>query len=120
MSQTVTLEVTEQVANHARRIAAMTQRRLEDVLLEWLDHSAAELPVQYLSNEQILKLTAEELSQPIQNELSDLLAKNREGLLQQHEQTRLDALMTLYRQGMVRKAESLRVAVERKLIPPLG
>ncbi|MBI3960426.1 MAG: hypothetical protein HY328_16555 [Chloroflexi bacterium] len=120
MSQMVTLEVPEQVASHARRIATMTQRRLEDVLLEWLDRSAAELPVQYLSNEQILALTTEQLPQPLQNELSALLAKNRERLLQQHEQARLDALMTLYRQGMVRKAESLRVAVERKLIAPLN
>lgn len=120
MSQTVTLEVTEHVASHARRIAVMTQRRLEDVLLEWLDRSAAELPVQYLSNEQILKLTAEQLPQPLQNELSDLLAKNREGRLQKNEHARLGDLMTLYRQGMVRKAEALHVAVERKLIAPLS
>jgi len=120
MSQIVTLEVPEQVASHARRIATMTQRRLEDVLLEWLGRSAAESPVQYLPNEQILTLTTEQLPQPIQAELSALLAKNREGMLQKAEQTRLDALMTLYSEGMVRKAEALRVAVERKLIPPLS
>lgn len=119
MSQTVTLEVPEQVASHARHIATMTQRRLEDVLLEWLDRSAAELPVQFLSNEQILKLTTEQLPQTIQEELSALLEKNREGALQKHEEARLDVLMVLYRQGMVRKAEALRVAVERKLIAPL-
>lgn len=120
MSQTVTLEVTEQVASHARRIASMTQRRMEDVLLEWLDQSAAELPVQYLPNEHLLKLTTEQLPQPLQDELSDLLAKNRESSLRPNEQTRLDTLMTLYRQGLTRKAEALRVAVERKLIPPLS
>ena len=54
MSQMVTLEIPEQVASPARQIAAMTQRRLEDVFLEWLDRSAAELPVQYLSNEQYI------------------------------------------------------------------
>ena len=120
MSQTVTLEVPDSVASHAQQIATVTQRRLEDVLLEWLDRSVAELPVQYLSNEQILTLTAENLPQPVQAELSTLLAKNREGTLQKAEQTRLDALMALYRQGMVRKAEALRVAVERKLIAPLN
>ena len=120
MSQTVTLEVPDLVASHAQQIASMTQRRLEDVLLEWLDRSAAELPVQYLSNEQIHNLTTEQLPQTVQNELSALLEKNREGVLQKHEAARLDALMALYRQGMVRKAEALRVAVERKLIPPLS
>ena len=120
MSQTVTLEVPDTVASHAQQIASMTQRRLEDVLLEWLGQSAAELPVQYLSNEQILALTAEQLPQPLQDELSDLLAKNRESSLRPNEQTRLDTLMTLYRRGLTRKAEALRVAVERKLIAPLA
>jgi len=120
MVQMVMLEVPEQLASDAQRVATLTQRRLEDVLLEWLDRSAAELPVEHLPNEQILKLAAGQLPQPLQTELSDLLAKNREGQIEQTEQARLGNLMTLYRQGMVRKAEALRVAVERKLIAPLG
>lgn len=34
MSEIVTLEISEKVARHAREVAARTQRRFEDVLVE--------------------------------------------------------------------------------------
>jgi SRSO17 transposase len=53
-----------------------------------------------------------------QRELSDLLARQREGQLADTERPRLDALLDAYRRGMVRKARALKVAVERGLQPP--
>jgi hypothetical protein len=50
-----------------------------------------------------------------QEELSFLLARNREGQLDDTGCTRLDALMQLYRRGLVRKAQAWRVAVARGL-----
>jgi hypothetical protein len=55
-----------------------------------------------------------------QQELSDLLADQRENQLTEAGRIRLDALMQLYQQRMVRKAEAIRAAVQRGLIPPLG
>ena len=42
------------------------------------------------------------------------------GQQQEDERARLDALMRSYRRGMVRKAQALKVAVERGLQPPLN
>lgn len=120
MSEIVTLELPEQAAQRAKKVAVQTHRRLEDVLVEWIDQVAAELPIEYLPDDQILSLCTAQLDAGLQEELSDLLAKNREGLLTQQTQKRLDELMQIYRSGLVRKAQALRVAVERGLHPPLN
>lgn len=119
MNTTVTLEVPEEVMQSARDVAKRTHRTLEDVLREWLDRSAMQIPVEQLSDDQVLRLAQMELDAQQQSRLSDLLAKNREETLSLVEQRHLDELMQLYRQGLRRKAEALKVAVERKLIPPL-
>ena len=54
-----------------------------------------------------------------QEELSRLLALNRENQLSPAEQQRLDELMQLYRRDLVRKAHALQIAVQRGLKPPL-
>jgi hypothetical protein len=54
-----------------------------------------------------------------QAELSDLLARQREGRLPNSECGQLDTLMDSYRRGMARKAQAIKVAVERCLQPPL-
>lgn len=56
MSKMVTLEIPEEVERDAREIAARTQRRLEDVLTEWLGRFAAELPVDALPDDRVLEL----------------------------------------------------------------
>ena len=42
MAQTVTLELSDDVARRAREAAHRTGRRLEDVLTEWIGHAAGE------------------------------------------------------------------------------
>ena len=112
---TITLELPEATARSAKAIALRTRRRLEDVLVEWLDQAAAEAPVEYLADEEVLALCSLQLDSKLQGELSELLAQNREGLLNQQAQVRLDELMQFYRHGLVRKAQALKVAVERGL-----
>ena len=51
--------------------------------------------------------------------LSELLAHQREGQLNEIENSQLDELMQVYRRGLVRKAKALKVAVERGLIPTI-
>lgn len=119
MTYTITLDLPDKVAQHARRIAAKTDQPLAEVLLTWLDQMATELPVEELPNDQVLSLSNMELDPAIQAELSELLAVNREGLLTAQQRLRLDELMQLYRHNLVRKAQAVKVAVERGLRPPL-
>jgi hypothetical protein len=73
------------------------------------------VPVDCLSDEEILGLCDRQLTDQDQEELSCLLARNREGQLDDTGRTRPDALMQAYRRGLVRKAQAWRVAVARGL-----
>ncbi|MBX3059292.1 MAG: hypothetical protein KF770_22715 [Anaerolineae bacterium] len=120
MTQTVTLQLPNRVASTARSLAQQTKRPIEDILVEWLDHAVADLPISSLNDEQVLALTKLQLDQQQQKQLSELLAKNREGTLAPPEMQQLNELMQVYRHGLVRKAEALKVAVERGLVSPLS
>jgi|FLYN01.1.fsa_nt_gi hypothetical protein len=117
---TVKLNIPDELADLAREVAATTHRRVEDVLVEWLDRASSELPVESLPDEQVLALCDLQMDRKQQKELSHLLAKNREGELDEAGRARLDELMEVYQQGMVRKSEALRVAVQRGLRAPLS
>jgi len=119
VAETITLELPEALVIQAKDVATRTQRRLEDVLLEWLDRAAAETPLESLSDSQILSLCELQMAADQQEELSRLLALNRENQLSPAEQQRLDELMQLYRRDLVRKAHALQIAVQRGLKPPL-
>jgi hypothetical protein len=120
MAETVTLELPEEVARRAREVAVRTHRRPESVLLEWIGRIVAEPPVESLPDDQVLALCDMQMDVEQQETLGDLLARNREGLLSGVERARLDELMQTYRRGLVRKAQALKVAVERGLRPPLN
>lgn len=120
MAEIVTLELPETLAQQARAIAALTHRRLEDVLVEWIDRAVTELPVESLPDEQVLALCEMQMESEQQEVFSDLLARNREGQLIDREVSQLDELMQVYRRGLVRKARALKVAVERGLKPALN
>ena len=120
MSVVVTLNIPEEVAHQAQAIAASTQRPVEDVLTEWLDRAAAEVPVEQLPDHEVRTLARLQMSEDQQAELNDLLDSQREASLTKSQQARLDALMQIYRRGLVRKAQAVKVAVDRGLMPPLG
>ncbi|MBW4597420.1 MAG: hypothetical protein KME46_32125 [Brasilonema angustatum HA4187-MV1] len=120
MAEIITIELPERLAQQAKEIAAITHRRLEDILVEWIDRAITELPVESLPNEQVLVLCDLKMEPEQQEVFSDLLAGNREGLLNDVEVRQLDELMQVYRGGLVRKARALKVAVERGLRPPLN
>jgi len=103
MSEIVTLELPEKLARSARELAARTRP-----------------PVESLPDDQVLALCDLQISGEQQEELSDLLARSREGQLNKAEHERLEELMLVYRRGLVRKAQALKVAVERGLRPPLN
>jgi hypothetical protein len=121
MAEQVILNLPDGLAKQVHEVATLTQRKLEDVLLEWLDRGRIEEPVIVtLSDEQILNLCDVQMSAPEQTQMSLLLGKQREGELQPGELEQLDRLLQIYRRGMVRKAEAWKVAVERGLRARLG
>lgn len=120
MAEIVTLELPETLAQRAKEIAVLTNRRLEDVLVEWIDRASQELPVESLPDDWVLALCDMHMEPEQQEALSELLERNREGQLNNEEADQLDELMQVYRSGLVRKARSLKVAVERGLRPALN
>ncbi|HEY1389707.1 MAG TPA: hypothetical protein VGF38_14285 [Ktedonobacterales bacterium] len=120
MGQSVTLDLPPDLAQRAAAVAQRTHRRVEDVLLEWLGRAASDVPIESLSDDQVLALADREMGKSEQRELSALLARQREGTLDEAARLRLDELMTSYRRGMVEKARALKVAVERGLRPSLN
>ena len=120
MPERVTLELPSELAERVRRAAARTQRPFEEVLVDWIDRGGAEPDVESLPDEEILALCDRELEGEQQEELSDLLDRSREGLLEEAERRRLNELMRSYRIGLLRKAQALKVAVARGLRARLG
>ncbi len=119
MSEPITLQVSDQVVSQAARVAARSQRRIEEVLAEWLERAITELPVEALSDEEVLALTELQFTAEQQSPLSALLAQNQEGTLDSEGRRQLDELMRAYEHGLLRKAQALRIAVQRGLREPL-
>ena len=119
MSEQITIAVSEQVARRAEVLARIRHQRVEDVLADLLERAVEELPVDLLPDEDVLALAEMTLEGDQQEELSDLLVRNREGTLDGESQLRLDELMRVYEHGLLRKAQALREAVRRGLREPL-
>ena len=119
MSETVTLEVPDELARRVRALAVATHRRFEDVVLDWLRRAVEEPAVEALPDGELLALCDATLGPVDQEALSVLLAGSREGKLSATEKASLDLLMDTYRRGLVLKARALKAAVSRGLRPPL-
>jgi hypothetical protein len=119
MSEQITIEVSEQVARRAESVARITHQRVEDLLADLLERAVNELPVDLLPDQDVLALAAMTFDGDRQEELSALLARNREGALDGESQRELDERMRVYEHGLRRKAQALREAVRRGLREPL-
>ena len=120
MSETITLEIPEELAQRARALASAGNRRLEDAVLDWIGRVVADPPVESLSDAELLTLCDANLDDATQAELSTLLTDLREGDLAIEQKARLDELIGAYRRGLVLKARALKEAVSRGLRPGLG
>jgi hypothetical protein len=119
MSETVTLEIPDDLARRARALAALTNRRLEEAVLDWIGRAVAEPPVEAISDEKLLALCDLRLDDARQSALSDLLALQREAPLDPEARDELHSLMLDYRRGLVLKARAWKEAVARGLKPGL-
>lgn len=120
MTVTLTVELRERTAQLVREIAARTGQATDAVLNDLIGRSLAEIPVDRLPDGEVLALADLMMDESDQEELADLLDDQRESALDAAGRIRLDQLMQIYRRGMVRKSEALKVAVQRRLRPPLG
>lgn len=119
MGEQITIQVSDRVATHAARVAAQSQRRIEEVLAGWLEGVITEMPVETLPDEEVIALTELQLTPEQQTTLSDLLVRNQDNTLDTEGRRQLDELMRIYEHGLLRKAQALRVAVQRGLRTPL-
>lgn len=119
MHEAITIQVSDRVVRRATLAAAQTQKRLEEVLADWLELVITDMPVDSLPDDEVMALTQLQPTPKQQDRLSDLLERNREKELDVDGKRELDELMRQYEGGLLRKAQALRVAVQRGLREPL-
>ena len=115
MSETFSLELSEAAAQRVRRYAEQTKRPVEVILSQWIEQYVTKMPVDLLSDDEVLMLSELQLPDDQQAALSQLLQKQQNEQLNTQEQERLDQLMQVYNQALVRKAEALRELSRREL-----
>ena len=116
MKKRVTLNLSDDILQRALEIAARSQRELEDVLEEWIDRYADDLPVDTLSDDELMRLIAFEMNIIQKQELRNLLYAHRMRKLTDEESTRMDNLLQIYRRGIVRRAKAMEIAIARGLV----
>ena len=127
MSTQVTLTLPDELYEHARRWATITQRDLSETLTDALTIVLTpvytiprlEKPVSSLSDEDVLALSRAQMKPAQGRRLSELLEKQRESILTEGERSELLALMQVYSQLWIRQSEALAEAVRRGLREPL-
>jgi hypothetical protein len=117
MSEQLTLAVPDDVMAKARLLATKTQRSPEEIIVDWVRQGAEEPAMEALSDQELLAVCDHEPSPDEEEELSDLLDRNRESDLATAEQARLQELMRSRRVAWVRKTRALSAAVSRGLRP---
>jgi hypothetical protein len=118
MSGTVTIELSDELSQRARGLAAAANRRLEEAVIDWISQAVSEPDVESLPDDELLRFCEARLETGEQEALSSLLADAREGTLDAQGRVRLDDLMARYRRGLVLKACAWKEAVARGLRTP--
>jgi hypothetical protein len=124
----VTLTLSDETYERAKRFAKLANRDLESVLsdaiyasIPFVRPEAEELgAIANLSNEEILALTELQMEPEEDSYLSELLDKQQAGTLSDAERPELQRLMQIYQEGLLRKATALQEAVRRGLTEPLS
>ena len=114
MSQSITLQLPDDLVSIAQAEAKRSAKPLEVVLVQWMQHGVSE-DLQQLSNRELLAICDSTMQIELQQALSELQAKNREDSISNSERTRLQELMDVYQRGLLRKAKALKIAFGRGL-----
>lgn len=119
MNRQTTIQLSDRVMRRAETLASQTQRRIEEVLVEWLESLVNEPPVDELSDSELVGLTQLQFPDEQRALLSELLERHCENNLDENERSHLDELMRAYEHGLLRKSQALPIAVQRGLLEPL-
>lgn len=120
MTESVTLQIPANLAQKAKELAQKQQQSFEDTLIDLISQGVAASPLTLLSDKKLLEVCALQMDNQQQDNLYELLAKQKENTLGSVETEELERLMQIYRHGMVQKARAIRLAVERGIMQPLG
>jgi hypothetical protein len=124
----VTLNLSEPLIAHAKKLGLATQRNVDTVLADTLEMlwltvegmpDLAGTTVAALSNDEILNLADSKMSEAQNQRLGDLQAKGKAEKLTDAERYELLALLQIYQLGQLRKSEALAEAFSRGLREPL-
>lgn len=120
MNEQVTIQLSDQVARVATRLATQKRQPIEAILAGLVEAAVNDLPVETLSDEEVLALAESQMPDEQETQLSELLVRQREHQLDAESRRQLHALMQISERGMVRKAQALSEAVQRGLRQPLS
>ncbi len=124
MSTQVIVILPDPVFRRIERLAQLTQRDVEDVVVDTLEISLSSVgegveegaSVTALTDAEVLALSHLEMEPAQDRRLSHLLDRQQAGELTASEQRDLWALMQVYQEGLLRKAQAMREAVRRGLL----
>lgn len=119
----VTLQLSNSLYERAQQWAAVTRQDLDTALTDALAVALSplptspelEIPVETLTDEQLLAETHRQMPPERGRRLSELSARRREGALPEEDQQELLALAQLYQRLWLRQAEALAEATHRGL-----
>lgn len=126
MATQITVTLQDDTFRRAAYLAELTGRDVADVLAETIDLSldphgvpaAPSPPLETLSDAEVLELAASGMEPAQDGRLRALLDRQQAGRLEADERASMLALLQVYQDGLLRKAQALRVAVQRGLLPP--
>ena len=116
MKRRITLNLRDDLLQRVMEIAEQSNRDPEQLLEEWVSRYADDLPVETLSDDEVLRLCDFEMNIIQKQELRNLLYLQNEDLFTNAQQIRLDELLQSYRRGIIRQARAIEVATSRGLI----
>ena len=126
MSEQITITLPDRIAKRINEWAVFSQQDVTEMVTTAIDVGLPELsgtkvtPIIDLTDAELLELTEAKLDESTGKRMNNLLAKQREGQLNDAERKELLSLMQQYHELWVRQAQALSEAVRRGLRPPLA
>jgi hypothetical protein len=128
MSAEVTVTLPDDVYHRVECLSQRTGRSIPDLLAQTIAWSVKPVgigslndrPISTWSDEEVLAAASARMSPTEDERLSELLDLQSAGELTSAQRSELTALMEIYQEGTLLKAQALREAVQRGLMPSLG
>ena len=114
MTQSITLQLPDDLVSIAQAEAERSAKPLNVVLVQWIKRGGGD-DVERLSDQELLAVCDSTMDIHSHKNLSELQAKNREGDLSAPERMRMQELLDVYQCGLLRKAKALKIAFGRGL-----